>query len=306
MAAYSTGSAKITAGSAKVYGVSTEWDTYLAAGDLFKINGDSVFYEVSVVNNATQLTLTSRYDDSNLHSAVATNIASVTTATQIYSGTFSFSPVIQNSLVIEASPGGGGERFTDNGAGALVGGATPGGSGTVDYDSGAWSVTFGTPLTATLNLTASYNRGIINQGLSYQAIVDFTPNFTFPEMSTNDVNFAHIYTKAVRLIDAEIKVGTRAVSNIVNASITNASIQKAKILNASITNASIQKLKVTNASITTASIQKAKILNASITTASIQKLKVSGYFAKVVFTATNYSATICKSGIHRNKLFSYN
>jgi len=204
MAAYATGTVKVTAGSSKVFGTLTEWNVYTQIGDLFKINSDVVFYEIAGINSATELTLTSRYSNTSYQSAVATNIASVNTATKQYSGTLSNTPVLQNSIVVEASPTGGGERFSDNGAGVLVGEASPAGSGTVDYDSGLWTLTLGTPVTGTLNLTASYNRGVIGQGLPYQVISDFTPNYNIPEMSLNDINFPHIYTKAMRTIDSQL------------------------------------------------------------------------------------------------------
>jgi len=207
MSAYITGTAKVTAGSSKVYGSLTEWSTYLKVGDLFKVTSESVFYEIAAINTATQLTLSSRYVNTSFHSAIATNLASVNTATKQYSGILANTPVIQNSVVVVASPNGGGERFTDNGAGALIGNASPAGSGTIDYDSGSWALTLGTPVTATLNMTASYNRGTTGQGLSYQALKDFTPRYVLPEMSANDVNFAHIYTKAVRLIDSALGGG---------------------------------------------------------------------------------------------------
>jgi len=207
MAAYTGGAVKITSGSSKVYGTLTDWTTYLGVGDLFKIQNENVVYEVAAINTATELTLTSRYARTSLQGAIASNLASVTIATRIYSGNVgSFTPVIQNGFIIEASPNGGGERFADNGAGVLIGGRSPGpGSGTIDYDSGAWSIILGTKLTATLNLTASFTRGVSSSGEVYQAVVDFTPNYSIPEMSTNDINFAHIYTRAMRIIDQKIK-----------------------------------------------------------------------------------------------------
>lgn len=266
MAAYSSGSATVRAGSAKVYGSLTSWSTYLGVGDLFKLDGENVFYDIAAINSATELTLTSRYSNTNYQSVVATNVASVTLATEMYSGNVgSFTPVIQNSFVLEASPNGGGERFTDNGAGVLTGEGSPAGSGTIDYDSGAWAIILGTDVTATLNLAASFSRGSEAAAMSYQAIVDFTPNYQIPEMSLNDINFPHIFTKAVRKIDQKIKAATDVTgvksitasylevyavatlnnANIVNASLTNASISKAKITNASITNASITNLLTT-------------------------------------------------------------
>ncbi len=281
MAAYSIGTARITAGSSTVFGNGTQWDVFLDAGDLFKVSGDSVFYEISSVVSASELTLTTRYANSNFHSAVASNVASVTTATKMYSGTLGRTPVIQNSIRFVASTA---EAFTDNGAGVLAGNASPAGSGTIDYDSGAWAITFGTPLTATRNLAASFNQGTLNQGLSYQAVVDYTPNYGIPEMSTNDTNFAHIYTKAMRIVDKQIALASlHTTASVITAShflgVKSATMNNMSIINASITNASInnllvQKVKGTNASFVAASIQKAKILNASMANASINNLLV--------------------------------
>ena len=250
MAAYQTGTVRVTAGSSKVFGTGTEWNTYIATNDLFQRTTENTFYDIAAVNSATQITLTSRYTSLSLQSAVASNFASVNTATVNYSGnTGSFTPVIQNNFVLVASPNGGGERFTDNGAGILTGEGSPAGSGTIDYDSGTWTIVFGTALTATLNLSASFNRGNQVDGAGYQIVSDFTPNYQIPEMSTNDVNFSHIYTKAMRKIDQKILAASgNPTGSVVTASHflgqVSATFANAGIVNASITNASITNVKL--------------------------------------------------------------
>jgi hypothetical protein len=60
-----------------------------------------------------------------------------------------------------------------------------------------------------LSLTASYQdsgyaASTELSGLPYQIVTDFTPNYSFPELSANDTNFKNIYTKALRMIDSQI------------------------------------------------------------------------------------------------------
>lgn len=311
MAAYKNGTVSITAGSSKVTGTGTDWLTYIGINDLFQLTTENVFYDVAAVNTATRLTLTTRYTQQNLEGAVASNFASVNTATTGYTGnTGSFTPVIQNKFVLVASPNGGGERFTDNGAGILTGEGSPAGSGTVDYDSGTWSIVFGTPLTATLNLVASFNSGNWTDGAGYQIVADFTPNYRIPEMSTNDVNFSHIYTKAMRIIDQKI----RAASSVLNASvitgshfkgIVSATFNNMSIINASITNASIQNLSLLNPVTTwkavNATFNNATIMNASIMNASIAVLRagIARLPQALLTNATLVNATITNASINK-------
>ncbi len=202
MAIYKSGSVNVVIGSSGIKGNSTDFTTYVSNGDLFKLDDDNAFYEVASVVNATNFTLTSRYADTNYQTARSENIASANTATKIYSGALTNTPVIQNYVVITASL----EQFTDNGAGVLIGNASPPGSGTIGYDDGAYSITLGTDLTATINVTASYYSGDTRNSMPYKVVTDFTNNYSFPELNLNDREFNTIFTKAVRLIDAKIKV----------------------------------------------------------------------------------------------------
>ena len=165
---YNTGSVKVKTGSAVITGSSGTEDfiTYASAGYLFKLTGDSSFYEIAAINSATNLTLTSRYSSSSYRTSRSENVATMTTATRISSGTLDYNPVIQNYVQINASI----ETFTDNGAGVLAGNASPAGSGTIDYDTGAWSITLGTDLTATAVITASYFSGDTRNSLSLSLI----------------------------------------------------------------------------------------------------------------------------------------
>jgi len=199
MAIYNSGSVNIVIGSAGVKGNSTNFSIYVSQGNLFKLNDDNVFYEVADVVNATNLTLTTRYSDSDYQTSRAENIASANSATRIYSDVLTNTPVIQNYVVITAS-----ERFTDNGAGVLTGNASPAGSGTIDYDSGSFSITLGTNLTATVNLSASYYSGDSRNSMPYKIVKDFTPNYSLPELSLNDREFNVVFTKAMRKIDSAL------------------------------------------------------------------------------------------------------
>lgn len=204
MAIHSTGSVRIRTGSALVKGVTGNeaFNTNAAAGYLFKLTGEATWYQIAAITNATNLTLSSRYANSSYQTLRSTeHIATITTATKMYSGTLNYYPIIQEAITITAS---GEEAFTDDGGGVLTGNASPAGSGTINYDTGAWTITLGTNLTATTVMNASYYSGDTRTGLSYQIVTDYTPIHSFPEMSLNDINFAHIYTKGVRMIDAAI------------------------------------------------------------------------------------------------------
>jgi len=201
MAIYKNGSVDVVIGSSSVKGNSTAFTTYVSKSDLFKLNDDSVFYEVASVVNATNFTLSARYADTSYQTARAENLASANTATKTYSGTLSNTPVILNYVVITASN----ERFTDGGGGVLTGSASPAGSGTIGYDDGAYSITLGTDLTATINMTASYYSGDTRNSMPYKVVTDFTPSFSIPELSLNDRETNAVFTKAVRLIDTALQ-----------------------------------------------------------------------------------------------------
>lgn len=201
MAAYSSGSVKVKVGSSEVVGSSTVFTGgNVVVGDLFKIDGEPTFWEVAAINSATNLTLSGRYANTSYETARSESLASVTTATKLYSGTLTYKPVMQDDLVINASV----EKFTDNGAGVLSGDGSPAGSGTIDYDTGAWTVTLGTDITATANMTASYNSGDTRGSQPYQIVSNYTSNYSFPEAGLNDVDLAIIYTKSMRLVDSAI------------------------------------------------------------------------------------------------------
>jgi len=201
MANYNSGSVNVTVGSATVKGNGTEFTTYISSGNLFKLTGESVFYEVASVVTATHLTLSARYTDSSTQISVASNVASTTSATN-YNFTLSDTPIIQSNFVVTAS-----QRFTDDGAGVLTG--SDGGSGTVGYDDGAVTLSLGaTSLNATYNIAASYLKGSKKQARPYQIITDFTPNYSLPEAGLNDTGLPTIYTKAVRKIDNQLSATT--------------------------------------------------------------------------------------------------
>ena len=199
MAIYKNGSVDVVIGSSSVKGNSTAFTTYVSKSDLFKLNDDSVFYEVASVVNATNFTLSARYADTSYQTARAENLASANTATKTYSGTLSNTPVILNYVVITASS----ERFTDGGGGVLTGNNS--GTGTISYDDGAYSITLGTDLTATINVSASFYSGDTRNSMPYKVVTDFTPSFSIPELSLNDRETNAVFTKAVRLIDTALQ-----------------------------------------------------------------------------------------------------
>lgn len=202
MGAYETGAVTVIAGATSVKGTGTSFTTYASVGDLFKIRTEPTWYEVAAITNATNITLNSKYSNSSYYSNYTDeHSATVGIATTGYSGTLSNPPIIIDNVSFNASS----EKFTDNGLGVLAGNAAPtAGSGTINYDTGAWTVILGTPMTASLSMTASYLGGDTLNGMSYQIIADYTPHYSFPEMSLNDVNLQHIFTKAVRKIDSAI------------------------------------------------------------------------------------------------------
>jgi len=198
LSVYNTGNVKLRAGSSIVVGSGTSFNTHVSSGYLFKLTSEAVCYSIAAVNSATRLTLSSRYTNTSYQTARAENIASITTATRVYSGTLDHTPVIQSELTINASI----EKFTDDGAGVLTGSC--GGSGTVSYDDGEINITLGTSALATTNMSASYYSGDTMNSMPFQIVTDYTPHYRFPEISANDVSFPHLYTKAVRLIDSKM------------------------------------------------------------------------------------------------------
>ena len=220
MAIYKTGSVRVRVGSALVKGESGNeaFSSNVSAGNLFKLTGEATFYTIAAITNATNFSLSARYANSTYQTArAAEHLATMTVATKMYSGTLNYYPVIQSAITITAS----GETFTDDSGGILAGDASPPGSGTVNYDTGAWSVILGTALTASCAITASYQSGDTRTGQAYQIVTDYTPIYTIPEMSLNDVNFPHIYTKAVRIIDNRLSIIASTLVSLNATAVTN-------------------------------------------------------------------------------------
>lgn len=65
MSVYSTGSVNVTVGSSLVKGNSTDFVTYAAQGYLFRLTDEAVYYEVATVTNATNLSLSANYANSD-------------------------------------------------------------------------------------------------------------------------------------------------------------------------------------------------------------------------------------------------
>lgn len=197
MATYSASSVNVTAGSAIVIGNNTDFRSNAAVGNIFKLSSENVTYEIGAVNTATRLTLTSRYTNSSEELYWEEHVATTNSATY-YSDTLANTPVIQNTVIITAS-----WQFTDDGAGTLT--ATPNGTGTIDYDSGLFSITLTSNLSASYALTATYYSGNTLNSTPYQIVRDYTTNYSFPESVPSDKNLAYIFTKAMRMIDLELK-----------------------------------------------------------------------------------------------------
>jgi len=218
MAVYNTGAVRVRVGSSLVKGTTgnEQFSTYISSGYLFKLLGEPTWYQIAAITNATNFVLSSRYANSTYQTSRSEYCATGTTATKIYAGTLNYYPAIQEAVTITAS---GVETFTDDGGGVLVGNAS--GAGTINYDTSAWTITLGTNLTATVAIIASYLSGDTRTGMSYQIITDYTPIYDIPEMSLNDINFPHIYTKAIRIIDSKLSyiasygsIGATTILNI--------------------------------------------------------------------------------------------
>jgi len=206
MSIYKTGNTRVKVGSSEVVGNSSvDFVTNVDSGDLFKLKSKAAFFEVSSIESATNLQLTARYSDSDYNiNATGEALGTANNVATVYSGTLDHNPVLLNNLVITVSD----IRFVDNGGGSLSGTNAEGThSGSIDYDTGVWDI----DLTATLSvgasyvITGSYVYGDTLNSMSYQIVTDFTPNYDFPELSLNDSNFQHVYTKAVRMIDSELR-----------------------------------------------------------------------------------------------------
>ena len=215
----------------------------------------------------------------------------------MYSGVLSDTPVILNSLRLTAS-----ERFTESGTGVLTGGA--GGSGTIDYDTGVWSITLGSPLTASYNAVASYFYGESLSALPFQVVSDFTPIHSFPEMSRNDTDFATIYTRMVRSLDTKLNVlvassctaTTGHITTLTSNSLTATNITGSTSITSPIITASSY-LKVGNKYLFSGDVTEvsASIVAAASSLVTIASLKGSLFMNTSnlwYFTATNTAATV--------------
>ena len=226
MALYNTGSVTVKVGSASVKGNSTNFMTYVSAGNTFKLTGESTTYTIAAINSATRLTLSSRYANSSYQTnRTAETLATSFTATELFSGTTDYYPVIQNYFIVTASPGN--IVFTESGGGTLTG--TPVGSGTIDYDTGAWTLDLATTLATPITITASYFSGDTRTAIQYQILRDYTPHYNIPEINVGDANFQHIYTRAVNIIDsalftASMDTCTVAATLIANTASINSSV----------------------------------------------------------------------------------
>lgn len=203
MGTYTSGSVTVRVGSASVKGNSTSFSTFVSVGDLFALDDTKVFYEVAGINSATRLTLTSRYTDTtNQTTRADEHIATTNSASLAYSNTLNHTPVILNSVTVNASE----VTWSDNGAGVLAttSGGALGADGTVSYDDGSITVNYNASPTVGLNITASYDSGDTLSAMPYRVVTDFTSNYEFPEMGDNDADLPRIYTKAIREIDSAL------------------------------------------------------------------------------------------------------
>jgi hypothetical protein len=79
------------------------------------------------------------------------------------------------------------------------------------------SIVSATRLTLTASyLNSSYGSGAELTAKPYQIVMDYTLNYSLPEMSPNDTDISYIYTEAVRLIDSSLY--NASVNSVVSAS----------------------------------------------------------------------------------------
>lgn len=74
----------------------------------------------------------------------------------------------------------------------------------VTYDIGAVNSATNLSLTAMYVNDLEATDTTLNS-VSYQIFRDYTPNYSFPESVPSDKNLAYIFTKAVRMIDEQLK-----------------------------------------------------------------------------------------------------
>lgn len=88
MSIYSEGSVRVVVGSSLVKGSGTQFVTYAGQGNLFRLTGEAVYYEIAAITNATNLTLSANYANSGYGVGSPLNnmpYAVVTDYTQNYS-----------------------------------------------------------------------------------------------------------------------------------------------------------------------------------------------------------------------------
>jgi len=209
MSVYNSGSVRVKVGSSEVKGYGTSFTTYVSVGDIFKLTSENVFYTVAAVTTATVLTLSSRYANSTYQTGRTENTGTAILGDTTYSGILDNTPVIQSKVTLRVV---GKEKFIDNGAGVLTG--SLGGTGTIGYDDGSWAITTGADPGGTKIITASYNSGNTLNGQSYQIVRDYTTNYNLPEADPVDKNLAYIYTKAIRMIDTQLKSLSNRIASL--------------------------------------------------------------------------------------------
>jgi len=203
MSIYNVGSVTVKVGSARVIGSSAvDFDSNISAGNLFKVKSESVFYDVASVESATVVILSARYANSDYNiNATGEALGTTNVGTTVYSGSLSNTPVLQNNVFILATD----IRLVDDGAGNLEGTNSEGThSGSINYDTGVWALNFAATYDASIVVIGSYVYGDTVNSVGYQVVTDFTSKYNIPELSLNDTNFQHIYTKAMRTIDAAL------------------------------------------------------------------------------------------------------
>ena len=52
---------------------------------------------------------------------------------------------------------------------------------------------------------SNYASDVSLSGMSFQLVTEYTPNKNYPEMGSNDSNFAHIFSRAIRMVDSDLK-----------------------------------------------------------------------------------------------------
>jgi hypothetical protein len=155
-----------------------------------------------------------------------------------------------------------------------------------------------------LSLTASYQdsgyaASTELSGLPYQIVTDFTPNYSFPELSANDTNFKNIYTKAVRLIDAEIyQLAASSIAITIASTIETTTASIVNVVASEIVSTSASIINVTASKIVAneASIIKVTASNIISSNASIVDITASNLISNNASVTSITSSTITYPG----------